>query len=809
MRTSKSFKRFLTELLLGIYMVTIINPLPALAAYKDEEIVYPLKEISKLECRFNDFKDLTSGCKEELPKLKTKDYSKYAKQNWGYNKFTRLYTVLWWASYKYGWDVWYGGHIWTDIATAKWTPVYSMAKWIVIKSKYDNMLGNLVVVEHSLRGKKVFSSYAHMSKIHVKEGKKLKAWELLWEVGSTWNSTWNHLHFQVDLDTPFHPYYYDYKRCPFSYYEITEWGQCIDELVNNTVDPLELLETKWKILDNYDTKTYNYDIVKKVEVPKAMWEDLSIFNRTVYTGYKKADIKKVQKIYRAIWVYKGLITWKYEDVEKDIIKYQIQKGIIKDENWHWAGWFGPKTRHITKADYIKYLESWETAVKEEKTVKVFKSDTVNTNTAKKKIQKIDRSEMMSREEIEKKEVEDFLKYHKLYFNFKNEGWNIKEGTTTILDLKITDRKGKKFRWSMPWGMTFEVSQDKVDVFPKKLFYFTDWQRDIKVTWKKEWNTNLYIKIGTQTIKTIPIKVFKAGKAIYPTSSKIISPSQITLWDKQTWIAIFKDNAWKSLINLKYGSTFKIKATDDNKVCIKRGSIKNIKKIYKSDCSEADYKNEIDFDYSDTVWGLLIYDFKATSKNFNVKVINNYNNVVLSQKTVAVKNPKGLTQKYAYTNEVMDMLEEWVVDGIKKGKFLEQRGLTQRDAFNWIENALIKMEQESYDSETEAKIKASLAKVQKAKPYSSKTKVITRSDFLDLNHTYLVMNDLIHNWTMEYRDINNETRQKLEKIFDKDTTWKDKFGHKYFQPDNKITRWEWAFFLAQTLEKNDQAQLAMK
>jgi hypothetical protein len=40
-------------------MVTIINPLPALAGYTSkDDIVYPLKEISKLECRFNDFNKL-------------------------------------------------------------------------------------------------------------------------------------------------------------------------------------------------------------------------------------------------------------------------------------------------------------------------------------------------------------------------------------------------------------------------------------------------------------------------------------------------------------------------------------------------------------------------------------------------------------------------------------------------------------------------------------------------------------------------------------------------------------------------------
>ena len=57
---------------------------------------------------------------------------------------------------------------------------------------------------------------------------------------------------------------------------------------------------------------------------------------------------------------------------------------------------------------------------------------------------------------------------------------------------------------------------------------------------------------------------------------------------------------KKLVNIKYGSTFKLKSNDWTKVCIKRGSLKNIKKVYTSNCSEDDYKDEIDFSYSDTV-----------------------------------------------------------------------------------------------------------------------------------------------------------------------------------------------------------------
>jgi len=81
MKTTKDFKKFISELTLGIFIVTTLNPVPAIAAYSKDDVIYPLKEISKLECRFNEFNTLDSNCKQNLPILKTKDYSKYIKQN--------------------------------------------------------------------------------------------------------------------------------------------------------------------------------------------------------------------------------------------------------------------------------------------------------------------------------------------------------------------------------------------------------------------------------------------------------------------------------------------------------------------------------------------------------------------------------------------------------------------------------------------------------------------------------------------------------------------------------------------------------
>jgi hypothetical protein len=59
-------------------MVTTINPVPAIATVNFDKVIYPLKQISKLECRFNEFADLAENCKQDLPILNTKDYKKYA-----------------------------------------------------------------------------------------------------------------------------------------------------------------------------------------------------------------------------------------------------------------------------------------------------------------------------------------------------------------------------------------------------------------------------------------------------------------------------------------------------------------------------------------------------------------------------------------------------------------------------------------------------------------------------------------------------------------------------------------------------------
>jgi len=92
MKTIENIKKFFPGFILIMLISILMNPLSTNASSK---VIYPLKTVSKLDCRFKEFNTLSSDCKQDLPVLNTKDYKKYATKDGGYNYYTRIYTVLW------------------------------------------------------------------------------------------------------------------------------------------------------------------------------------------------------------------------------------------------------------------------------------------------------------------------------------------------------------------------------------------------------------------------------------------------------------------------------------------------------------------------------------------------------------------------------------------------------------------------------------------------------------------------------------------------------------------------------------------
>jgi hypothetical protein len=57
-------------------------------------------------------------------------------------------------------------------------------------------------------------------------------------------------------------------------------------------------------------------------------------------------------------------------------------------------------------------------------------------------------------------------------------------------------------------------------------------------------------------------------------------------------------------------------------------------------------------------------------------------------------------------------------------------------------------------------------------------------------------------------LENEDNKKANTIFDKTNTWKDKFWENYYQPNQSITRWEWAYVISLAIEKTKNQNLTL-
>lgn len=84
-----------------------------------------------------------------------------------------------------------------DFATGRNTPSVKAAKGgkvVIARSGWNGGYGNYVKIDH---GNGLETRYAHLSKISVKEGQYVSAGTVIGNVGTTGNSTGNHLHFEV------------------------------------------------------------------------------------------------------------------------------------------------------------------------------------------------------------------------------------------------------------------------------------------------------------------------------------------------------------------------------------------------------------------------------------------------------------------------------------------------------------------------------------------------------------------------------------------------------------------------------------
>ncbi|MCX8065724.1 MAG: M23 family metallopeptidase [Candidatus Hydrogenedentes bacterium] len=81
-----------------------------------------------------------------------------------------------------------------DIIVPSGSPIIATAEGIVRCAKRMSGYGNIVVIEHS---DNLYSAYAHLSRILVKEGDSVKQGDIIGYSGATGRVTTPHLHYEV------------------------------------------------------------------------------------------------------------------------------------------------------------------------------------------------------------------------------------------------------------------------------------------------------------------------------------------------------------------------------------------------------------------------------------------------------------------------------------------------------------------------------------------------------------------------------------------------------------------------------------
>jgi|GEM_PF-259670 len=99
----------------------------------------------------------------------------------------------------FGWRTWSNGrqtdyHRGVDFAAYYGTNIIACNSGVVIRSNYSSSFGNVVIIDH---GGGICSLYAHASSRLVEKDDIVKKGDVIAKVGSTGDSTGNHLHFAI------------------------------------------------------------------------------------------------------------------------------------------------------------------------------------------------------------------------------------------------------------------------------------------------------------------------------------------------------------------------------------------------------------------------------------------------------------------------------------------------------------------------------------------------------------------------------------------------------------------------------------
>lgn len=444
---------------------------------------YPLKQVTKLECKRTPWEELKDECKQDLPRITNAQYAKHATNT----QYTYIYSTLWGATYNNWRDFWAGSHEWVDIASAQGTPVYAIGNWVVTKAWRQNGYGNAVVIKHTLPDNTVlYSTYAHLNSVNTQEGWKVNEGDFIGTVGNVWFSFGNHLLWNINRTKD---NTYAYRGCPdfqsssvFSTYEtIVNSGLCRDYLFKRTLDPIAFVETNGNI-------TATEALMKR-------WTTPATTNTTVATtqSTKRVMVPLLPTPPVATTSTKTPTTTKSTTATKSASSTTTIKTTTSPAT-------KPATTTVTKPDTTTVTKPATTTTSKPTTVATKPTTTTTTATPS---ANIPATKIVYSTGVKNKDA--FLQKYIITVTPAFET-SMAKWSSSSLSVKITDLTGKPFAGMIGKELSIMPSIQNIDISPRIVRYISQGETILLLYAKEKWNTDLVVMYGDIVLGKIALRI---------------------------------------------------------------------------------------------------------------------------------------------------------------------------------------------------------------------------------------------------------------------------------------------------------------
>lgn len=442
----------------------------------NNSFVYPLQQVSTIDCRTQQREQMDSWCTINLPKITNANYNQFVNST----THRQIYTVLRAAPYK-AWrdqNVW--AHAGLDIATARGTPLHSIGDGQVTYAGRQNWYGNVVKIKYLFKWHYIHAVYAHMDTIQVEAGQKISAGQQVGTVGNS-GTTFGalggfHVHFEITKDNHGRPMY-GYNWCPdlkkWHMTIIQEW-LCREQLLNNQYDPIVLFEQNrlWHLIQENTEYLEWEEIIPEEIIPSIVQIDTGttqIINPELPTN-EPIDNTQPQ------------IPTVDSSIEESITVKPDQGNIVSEPS--------PEQ---TEPELIEQTEHPSPQIQEPQTI-----PTPENNND------IDDTRIGEKIEFDTKELSDEVKHffstHDLYINNHTGSNNISVGQYKEIEInfyrKWTDIK---FVWVLPFTLDLIPSQTSMMSDISSLQLVSPNPSIIKIQWTTQGKSSLIVSIDNNTI----------------------------------------------------------------------------------------------------------------------------------------------------------------------------------------------------------------------------------------------------------------------------------------------------------------------